>query len=929
MSIKKKILFWFLLPSILIATVTAAFSYYHTQKTVNQNIFNQLKIAANELQERLHAYLEGKRVRNVDFSSDGFIRDCTEEINEKESRREYYTTILNTHLITNKKSLHPNILEVFILDFNGKVIASTVESRIGEDVSGEEYFLEAEPLSAFAGGPHYDTYLNSIVIDFSTALLSKVKREPIGIIVNRITIEQRSDKNQAGISIHQDSERNYSQLIAVNKARIMDFSSDGFIRDCTEEINKREDRVRYYTTALNTHLAVNKRPLPPDILEVFIVDFNGKVISSTEIGQIGQDISDEVYFSKVMKRGSCISDLHYSPEFKQYTFEVARLLLSKKEQNPIGILVNRYNGNSLRKITRSGISQEFGQGKRLEGLGETGEVYIVNRDKLMITESRFIENAIFNQVVDTEGVRAAFDNGVGMIGIYSDYRGIPILGVSRYIEEMDWVVLAEKDVSEAFAPIAYLRNVTIIIGSIGIMVIITIAIFISTGITKPIQKLVKGTRRIAKGDLALKIATNSKDEIGSLATSFNDMTTQLEESKRQLQDYAHNLEEKVEDKIGEIKGAKEYTDNLIETAQDAIISIYEDGIINVWNESAEKVFGYSKSDIIGQPVSTIISEKYRKQHQEGLKRFLKTRKPVIIGKTIEISGLTKEGTEIPIEMSLSCQKIKNKRYTFTAIIRDITEKKKVEAERKRMLDELRYRNKEMEQIVYVASHDLRSPLVNIQGFSKELQQSFEKVRPILKDNGVSSAVKKRLDPILEEDIPEALKYILTSTTKIDSLLSGILRLSRMGRAGLTIKRLDMNKLMSDVVGTLEYKIKEVGATLHVDELPSCSGDETQINQVFSNLLDNALKYLNPNRPGIIRISGTRHLVYCVKDNGIGIAAEHQDKIFEIFHRLKPDDSTGEGLGLTIVRRILDRHGGKIWVESKPGKGSKFFVSLPG
>jgi signal transduction histidine kinase len=280
-------------------------------------------------------------------------------------------------------------------------------------------------------------------------------------------------------------------------------------------------------------------------------------------------------------------------------------------------------------------------------------------------------------------------------------------------------------------------------------------------------------------------------------------------------------------------------------------------------------------------------------------------------------------------MSLSCLRSENKRYTFTAIIRDITEKKRVEAERKRLLDELRYKNKEMEQIIYVTSHDLRSPLLNIQGFSRELVKDIEQVRQKLNENTTSSAVKEKLAETLEEDIPDALKFILASSSKMDTLLSGLLRISRMGRVGLTIKRLDMNKLMANVVGAFEYKIEETGITLHVDELPSCSGDEVQIGQVFSNLLDNALKYLDPNRKGVIRISGTRQLVYCVEDNGIGVKRSHQNKIFEIFHRLNPGDSVaGEGLGLTIIRRILDRHGGRIWVESKPGKGSKFFVSLP-
>jgi signal transduction histidine kinase len=140
----------------------------------------------------------------------------------------------------------------------------------------------------------------------------------------------------------------------------------------------------------------------------------------------------------------------------------------------------------------------------------------------------------------------------------------------------------------------------------------------------------------------------------------------------------------------------------------------------------------------------------------------------------------------------------------------------------------------------------------------------------------------------------------------------------------------MNKLMAEVVASFEFQVKESGVKIRVEELPPCYGDETQINQVFSNLLDNALKFLDPDRPGMIRISGKAEkgrVTYCVEDNGIGIADKDREQIFEIFRRLDPDAGIGEGLGLTIVRKILDRHSGKVWVESEPGKGSRFFVSL--
>ena len=252
-------------------------------------------------------------------------------------------------------------------------------------------------------------------------------------------------------------------------------------------------------------------------------------------------------------------------------------------------------------------------------------------------------------------------------------------------------------------------------------------------------------------------------------------------------------------------------------------------------------------------------------------------------------------------------------------------------EREGLNTELSRKNKELEQIVYVTSHDFRSPLVNVQGFTKELDYSLKALASAVNSEDVPIDVREKVATILEEEIPEAMQYIHTSTSKMDSLLSGLLRLSRLGRAALTIEALDMDKLISDVASTFEFQIIEAGVELEISELPTCKGDATQINQVFSNLLENALKFLDSARQGVIRISGTKEeeqSVYCVEDNGIGVAPEYQEKTFEIFHQLNPDTSAGEGLGLTLVSRILDRHSGRIWLESEPGKGSKFFISLP-
>lgn len=379
--------------------------------------------------------------------------------------------------------------------------------------------------------------------------------------------------------------------------------------------------------------------------------------------------------------------------------------------------------------------------------------------------------------------------------------------------------------------------------------------------------------------------------------------------------------------ITTLRKSEEMYHNLIELANAGIIAAENDKITQV-NRKAEEIYGYSKEELIGRSPTILTPIENREKHRAVLNEILTTGNA---NETVfEEDGIRKDGSLLPIEISFSLAL--EKENMIIAVVKDISDRKRSEQERKRLLDELKEKNKELEQLVYIASHDLRSPLVNIQGFSRELEHAFKHVQSILfYSDDISQHTKELLNPALEEDIPEALQYILTSITKMDLLLSGLLRLSRLGRAALNIQSLDMNKLVFDIAKSFEYRVKEIGVTMEIDELPSCLGDEIQINQVFSNLLDNALKYLNPGQAGIIKISGRKengHALFYVEDNGIGIASEHQEKIYEIFHRLNPSTTKGEGLGLTISRKIVDRHAGKMWVQSEPGKGSKFFVSLP-
>lgn len=292
----------------------------------------------------------------------------------------------------------------------------------------------------------------------------------------------------------------------------------------------------------------------------------------------------------------------------------------------------------------------------------------------------------------------------------------------------------------------------------------------------------------------------------------------------------------------------------------------------------------------------------------------------IFGKTLDVI----------FKMNTFNDKIMQNR-TLISII-DITELKKLEQARENLLSEITHKNSELEQIIYVSSHDLRSPLVNIQGFGKELELSIDEIKDIIESNENIFTIRNQLSDIIKSDIQSSLKFIRTSAIKMDNLLKGLLRISRLGRAAIRIENLDMSLMINKIIEAMQFQVLQSNVEIVIGNLPNCKGDSLLINQLFTNIIDNAVKYLSPNRKGVINIFGTQKessVIYQIKDNGIGIHPEQREKIFEIFHRLNPDSSiAGEGLGLAIVKRILQKHNGTIWLNSEEDKGCEFFIELP-
>lgn len=373
--------------------------------------------------------------------------------------------------------------------------------------------------------------------------------------------------------------------------------------------------------------------------------------------------------------------------------------------------------------------------------------------------------------------------------------------------------------------------------------------------------------------------------------------------------------------------------SILRTAVEGIITIDERGRIEGFNPAAERLFGHSAAEVAGRNVNMLMPEPYHSEHDGYMANYARTGQPKIIGIGREVVGLRKDGSVFPMDLAVSEVRLGDRRL-YCGFVRDITERKEHETRLSELARTLEDKNKELEGIVYVASHDLRSPLVNIQGFSRELAMACRRVAEGVDAadlSGVGGGVAGELRRALHEDIPEALSFIQAGVGKMEALLSGFLRFSRLGRASLKIERLDMNVLMREVLRSMEFQVKDAGGEAEVGDLPPCLGDSTQVNQVFTNLVENAIKYRSPTRPLRLRIEGEeagRECRYRVRDNGMGMAREHLGRIFEIFHRLNPKESPGEGLGLTIAQKLLERQGGRIGVESEPGVGSTFEVALP-
>jgi signal transduction histidine kinase len=253
----------------------------------------------------------------------------------------------------------------------------------------------------------------------------------------------------------------------------------------------------------------------------------------------------------------------------------------------------------------------------------------------------------------------------------------------------------------------------------------------------------------------------------------------------------------------------------------------------------------------------------------------------------------------------------------------------------RVNETLRQQTQENEMFIHSVSHDLRSPLVNLQGFSRELTHACVDLRAAVHASSLTEAQRAHIERLIDADISEALRYLQTAVSRASHIIDALLRLSRVGRVEYRHQHVDVADIVHRVIDAMQVSIRSRGAHVVVHELPTVWGDATALEQVFGNLIGNAVNYLDPARAGRIEIGttagppGVHSLrIFYVRDNGLGIPEVALPRLFGAFQRLHGNVAPGEGIGLALVRRMVERHGGRVWVESTEGVGTTFYLSLP-
>jgi len=456
----------------------------------------------------------------------------------------------------------------------------------------------------------------------------------------------------------------------------------------------------------------------------------------------------------------------------------------------------------------------------------------------------------------------------------------------------------------------------------------------SRNITKPLGQLTVAATAISQGNYStpVPISAYRNDELGELATAFNSMSIQV-------YNMWHGLEEKVRERTAELQEeiirrktieeslriSSQRYHQLVEEVNDyAIIMLDVNGKVIVWNKGAEKIKGYKENEILGESFTCFYTK-------EGIKAGTPQK---LLNKAAQGGRSEDEGWRVKKDGSkfwanVVCTAIYDddkKLLGFAKITRDITERKKLEEERRLISVKLEERirevatqsqqletvNKELEAFSYSVSHDLRTPLRAISGYSIMLKEDYE--------------------PDLDAEGKRIIRNIMANAKMMGQLIDDLLAFSRLGKKELVSTPVDMHSLVESVVSELLKQEPKDKYSVQISSLPPVNADLVLIKQAIANLLSNAIKYSSKKNDPEIEIGYKQEgakIVYYIKDNGAGFDMAYSHKLFGVFQRLhSQEEFEGTGVGLALVKRIIDKHKGEVWAEASENSGATFYFSIP-
>ena len=768
--------------------------------------------------------------------------------------------------------------------------------------------------------------------------------------------------------IAEQSESKYFAFLEKVKARTLDWSSDARIQGMAKGILDAgagiSDRARLEKEFV-AYVNKNKMPYDKTVFLVDLLDRNGIVIASTRLDRIGTDeLEEEVrlkahHFSKtitssfgeVFVRGFIFEEDETSEPMTHVT---ARLFALGKEgaHEPIDAVLLAHFANTREIAHALGVSvgddqtapttNRVSRTALLESY-KTSDIYLVNSDYTMVTPSRYMQNVLLHQRVDTLPVRECMENGGEISEEYDNYQGLRVLGESMCFKDDGLVLVVEVQVDEIFAPFDALTRI-VFAGGLAMLVFgVLIAVFFVRDPLARINNIVMASKRVTEGDLDAQVSVQTKkDEIGYLASSFNLMITSirgarkdLEASKREVEEKAEILEKDVlehEKQQKFLEESKKATLNLLEDSWKSgeklqvesnrlqtVLSSIGDGLIlidgeykiTLVNPRAFQLFAMPLQEIVGKDLREVMKLWKNKKTEISpaewpTEEMFLTK--LIVTTTLEDEiSLTTAQREKQIPVVLSVAPLGGGLSGGVIVVRDVT------ADRE--LDEAK------SGFISVASHQLRTPLTSIRWYSEMLLSG---------DVGILNDAQK-----------DFMTEVHSGAERLYQTVDLLLGISRVESGKIKVEKrpIDLGVFTGEIAKELASQIDEKGSTLSV--LPPegdpiiVSLDPLTLRQVILNIFSNAIRYTN-SKDGIIEVAwrkkeGENEVVYSVRDNGIGISEAERSRVFSKFFRAENARATipdGSGLGLALVKELVESWGGKVWFETEEGKGSTFFFTVP-